>query len=107
MTDPNTINENYAMMSSNTLVFLIAAAAVAFFVLGLSLTIIFKGHYMKSEIGDNEHMKARGIDCASRQIRREEEALRGGSAAPAEGCVAGGCSSCSAAHCENESPKTE
>ncbi|WP_297447582.1 hypothetical protein [uncultured Alistipes sp.] len=95
------------MMSSNTLVFLIAAAAVAFFVLGLSLTIIFKGHYMKSEIGDNEHMKARGIDCASRQIRREEEALRGRASAPGEGCSAGGCSSCSSVRCENESPKTE
>ena len=95
------------MMSSNTLVFLIAAAAVAFFVLGLSLTIIFKGHYMKSEIGDNEHMKARGIDCASRQIRREEAALRGRTAASAGGCSADGCSSCSAARCENESPKAE
>jgi len=95
------------MMSSNTLVFLIAAAAVAFFVLGLSLTIIFKGHYMKSEIGDNEHMKARGIDCASRQIRREEEALRSRGTSAAEGCAAGGCSSCTAARCENEPPKAE
>lgn len=33
-------------MSSGLLIFLIAAGAVAFFVIGLSLTIIFKGHYM-------------------------------------------------------------
>lgn len=47
-------------MSSGWLIFLIAVGVVAFFVVGMSLTIIFKGHYMESEIGENRHMKARG-----------------------------------------------
>lgn len=34
------------------------------------MTIIFKGHYMESEIGENRHMKARGIRCASQQLAR-------------------------------------
>ena len=33
-------------MSSGWLIFLIAVGVVAFFVVGMSLTIIFKGHYM-------------------------------------------------------------
>ena len=74
-------------MSSGWLIFLIAVGVVAFFVVGMSLTIIFKGHYMESEIGENRHMKARGIRCASQQLREEEAALRGDSSAgraPAE-----------------------
>lgn len=57
-------------MSSGWLIFLIAVGVVAFFVVGMSLTIIFKGHYMESEIGENRHMKARGIRCASQQLAR-------------------------------------
>ena len=68
-------------MSSGWLIFLIAVGVVAFFVVGMSLTIIFKGHYMESEIGENRHMKARGIRCASQQLREEEAALRGDSSA--------------------------
>ena len=68
-------------MSSGWLIFLIAVGVVAFFVVGMSLTIIFKGYYMESEIGENRHMKARGIRCASQQLREEEAALRGDSSA--------------------------
>ena len=64
-------------MSSGWLIFLIAVGVVAFFVVGMSLTIIFKGHYMDSEIGENRHMKKRGIRCAAQQMRAEEENLRG------------------------------
>lgn len=47
-------------MSSGWLIFLIAVGVVAFFVVGMSLTIIFKGHYMESEIGENPaHESAR------------------------------------------------
>lgn len=73
-------------MSSGLLIFLIAAGAVAFFVIGLSLTIIFKGHYMDSEIGENRHMKKRGIRCAAQQMRAEEENLRGECASD-DGCA--------------------
>ena len=81
-------------MSSGWLIFLIAVGVVAFFVVGMSLTIIFKGHYMESEIGENRHMKARGIRCASQQLREEEAALRGDSSADDGACSGGSCSSC-------------
>ena len=76
-------------MSSGWLIFLIAVGVVAFFVVGMSLTIIFKGHYMESEIGENRHMKARGIRCASQQLREEEAALRGDSSADDGACSGG------------------
>ncbi|RHO70481.1 hypothetical protein DW082_07730 [Alistipes sp. AF48-12] len=69
-------------MSSGLLIFLIAAGAVAFFVIGLSLTIIFKGHYMDSEIGENRHMKKRGDP-----VRRAADAGRRGE--PARGVRVG------------------
>ncbi len=87
-------------MSHLLMIFLIAVGAVAFFVVGLSLTIMIKGHYMKSEIGDNENMRKRGIKCASQQIRDEERALRGdidgmcGKKEPDINCSEGGCATC-------------
>lgn len=50
-------------------VILIAVGLVAFFVVGMSLTLIFKGHNIRSEISDNEHMRARGIKCAIQETR--------------------------------------
>ena len=69
-------------MSSGWLIFLIAVGVVAFFVVGMSLTIIFKGHYMESE------------------IREEEAALRGDSSADDGACSGGSCSSCTVASCD-------
>lgn len=89
-------------MSHALMIFLIAVGAVALFVVGMSLTIIIKGHYMKSEIGENENMRKRGIKCASQQIREEERALRGdveglcGKELPDLNCSEGGCSTCGA-----------
>ena len=34
------------------------------FVVGLSLTLMIKGHHIDSEIATNRHMRARGITCA-------------------------------------------
>lgn len=90
-------------MSSGMLIFLIAVGAVAFFVIGMSLTIIFKGRYMDSEIGDNKHMKKRGIQCAAQQMRAEENVLRGECAT--EGCDAAGCASCTVGDCREVSGK--
>lgn len=84
-------------MSSGWLIFLIAVGVVAFFVVGMSLTIIFKGHYMESEIGENRHMKARGIRCASQQLREEEAALRAIPRRDDGACSGGSCSSCTVA----------
>ena len=94
-------------MSSGLLIFLITVGAVAFFVVGLSLTIIFKGHYMDSEIGENRHMKERGIRCASQQMREEEALLRQGNAiSGTESCSATGCASCTATTCSQQHPET-
>ncbi len=84
------------------MVFLIAIAVVAFFVLALSLGLILRGRHPESEIGDNRHMRSRGIECAARQMRREEnefrspggDPLRGECSLPREGCPEEGCGSC-------------
>lgn len=59
-------------MSTTLTVILFAIGFVALFVLGMSLTLIFKGHNIKSEIGDNEHLKARGIKCTVESVNSDE-----------------------------------
>ncbi len=34
------------------------------FVVGMSLTLMIKGHHIDGEISTNRHMRARGITCA-------------------------------------------
>ncbi len=72
-------------------VVVITIAAVGLFALGLSLTLIFRGHHIKSEIGENENMRRRGIKCAIETMREEAEKAqeRGCSECPPTGC--GGC----------------
>lgn len=64
-------------MSTTVLVILVAVGAVGLFVIGMSLTLMIKGHHIKSEISDNENMQRLGIKCAAQQMREEERALRG------------------------------
>lgn len=81
-------------MSTTLITVLIAVAAVALFVLGLSITLIRKGRNLESDVGSNREMRRRGIECASAQIRREEaERLGGKSRFPAD--CDGACGSCS------------
>ncbi len=91
-------------LSQVGLVLLITVVAVAFLVLALSLTLIFKGHHIQSEIGENPHMKERGIKCAAQQMRAEERDLRAGSrksdVLPGE-CEGGDCRTCTS-HCSEE-----
>ena len=54
-------------MSHTLLVILIAIAVVAFFALAMSLTLIFKGHHIESEISTNPNMQRLGIKCAVRR----------------------------------------
>ena len=61
-------------MSSTLIVILLAIFFVAFFVLGMSLTLIFKGHNIDSEISTNKHMKERGITCAVQEHAAAESA---------------------------------
>lgn len=81
-------------MNTTVLVLIIAIIAVGLLVLGLSITIIRKGHYMKSEVGENEEMKKRGLKCASDEFRREEAELKGTECDTLTSC-GGGCGTCS------------
>lgn len=86
-------------MSTTLLVFLIAVGAVGLFVLGLSITLIRKGHDLESDVGSNREMRRLGIDCASAQLRREEAERLGrkfGTEGPVGGCD-GSCGTCGAA----------
>jgi len=53
-------------------VILVAIVAVGFLVVGLSLTLIFKGRNLESEISSNRHMRERGITCAVAAARDAE-----------------------------------
>jgi hypothetical protein len=82
-------------MSSFWLVVIVCVVAVALMALGLALTLIFKGHNIKSEIGENENMRRLGIKCTAQQMREEENAYYGreGCVAP-DACGEGGCAAC-------------
>lgn len=80
-------------MNTTLLVVLISIAALAFFVLGLSITLIRKGHNIENDVGSNRDMQRLGLECASAQIRREEAERTGRKSYLSEGC-GGGCDSC-------------
>ena len=81
-------------MSTTLITVLIAVAAVALFVLGLSITLIRKGRHLESDVGSNREMRRRGIGCASAQIRREGAARLGDKPRFPVDCD-GTCGSCS------------
>ncbi len=58
-------------MPSWLIVFLCAAGAVALFVIGMSLTLMFKGHHIDSEISTNKNMQKLGIKCAVQESRED------------------------------------
>lgn len=58
-------------MANWLIVVLVAIAAVAFFVVGLSLTLMIKGHHIESEISTNKNMQRLGIKCAVQETRED------------------------------------
>lgn len=83
------------MIAGKTLiVILIAVGCVAFFVLGMSLTLIFKGHHIDSEIATNKNMQRLGIKCAVQESREDT-----GTDCADVGCH-GNCSACDIDHDE-------
>ena len=83
-------------MTSFWFTVIIAVVAVGLFAIGLSLTLIFRGHHIKSEIGENENLRERGIKCAIETMREEAGETSGcerfdRSAAGCTGCTAEGC----------------
>ena len=53
------------------IVFLFALGAVALFVVGMSLTLMIKGHHIDSEISTNETSQRLGIRCAVQESRED------------------------------------
>ena len=58
-------------MTSWLIVILCSAGAVAFFVIGMSLTLMIKGHFIDNEISTNENMRRLGIKCAVQESRED------------------------------------
>ena len=76
-------------MPAWSVVLLCAVGAVAFFVVGMSLTLMIKGHHIDSEIATNKNMQRLGIKCAVHETREAD-----GSAA----CCTGNCGACDIDH---------
>lgn len=84
--------------STILIVILISIGLVGFFFLGMSLTQIFKGHDIDSEIATNKNMQRLGIKCAVQESREDT-----GTDCEDLGCH-GNCSSCDIDHTtENKS----
>ena len=85
-------------MGTTLTVIIVAIAAVAFFVLAMSLTLIFKVHHIDSEISTNKNMQRLGIKCAVQETREDMAA---------ENCddnpCSGNCAGCDIEH----SPKKD
>lgn len=58
-------------MANWLIVILIAIGAVGFFVVGMSLTLMIKGHHIESEISTNKNMQRLGIKCAVQETRED------------------------------------
>ncbi len=82
-------------MANWLLVLLICIGSVAFFVIGLSITIMAKGHFVDSEIATNKNMQDLGIRCAVQESRTDEQGVS---------CNDVGCSG-NCAGCEIETPE--
>ena len=78
--------------STILIVILISIGLVGFFFLGMSLTQIFKGHDIDSEIATNKNMQRLGIKCAVQESREDT-----GTDCKDLGCH-GNCSSCDIDH---------
>lgn len=72
----------------------ISIVAVGLFVLGMSLTLMIKGHHIDSEISTNKNMQKLGIKCAVQETREMDgTAACSEDASPLEVC-SGNCGAC-------------
>ena len=77
------------------IVFLFALGAVALFVVGMSLTLMIKGHHIDSEISTNKNMQKLGIKCAVQETR---EAMQQADCSDTSGLCSGNCAGCDVEH---------
>lgn len=75
------------------IVLLFSIAAVALFVIGMSLTLMIKGHNIDSEIATNKNMQKLGIKCAVQESREDS-----GQTDCNDDACSGNCSSCDIEH---------
>ena len=80
-------------MPSWLILLLCAVAAVGLFVLGMSLTLMIKGHNIDSEISTNKNMQRLGIKCAVHETREADGSAGCSDTHTAAGC-SGNCSTC-------------
>lgn len=59
------------------IIFIITVIALGLFVLGLSITLMRKGHNIQGDVGENDAMRERGLECTASVIRREQLELEG------------------------------
>ena len=87
-------NKKEKKMPSWLVVVGISIVAVGFFVIGLSLTLMIKGHNIDSEISTNKDMQKLGIKCAVQETREMDgTASCSEEASPLQGC-SGNCGAC-------------
>ena len=87
-------------MATWVVVLLFSVAAVLFFVVGLSLTLMVKGRHIDGEISTNRHMRERGITCAVHDANSSFGASE--SAVDAPTCADSLCGDKSCATCTTE-----
>ncbi|MCD7970065.1 MAG: hypothetical protein LUF87_06905 [Alistipes sp.] len=82
-------------MPTYLILILAALAVVALFMAGMSLTLIFKGHHIRSEISDNPRMRELGLKCAIQESLEQEGSPAGSDPCnlPAS-CTSSNCASC-------------
>ena len=88
-------------MPSWLVVVLFAIGAVAFFAIALSITLIFKGHHIESEISTNPNMKKLGIKCAVQETREDMAA----ESCETDSVCTGNCAGCDIDHSEAKKQK--
>lgn len=71
--------------------------AIALFVVGMSLTLILKGHHIDSEISTNRNMQRLGIKCAVQETREADGGARCSDPQLPAGC-SGNCGGCDIEH---------
>lgn len=74
------------------IVLLFSIAAVALFVIGMSLTLMIKGHNIDSEISTNKDMQRLGIKCAVQESRKDSGQT------DCNNVCSGNCSACDIEH---------
>ena len=84
-------------MPTWAIVLLCSAAAVGLFVLGMSLTLMIKGHHIDSEISTNKNMQRLGIKCAVQETLEADGSAECSDTAALPGCT-GNCGACDIEH---------